>query len=49
MGLIFRLSRKGHDVTIIDNLSRRSIDKKLKVKSLTPIKQFMKELKLGTN
>ena len=40
-----RLSRKGHDVTIIDNLSRRSIDKKLKVKSLTPIKSIYERIK----
>lgn len=32
-----RLSRKGHDVSIIDNLSRRKIDRELNAKSLTPI------------
>ena len=31
------LSAAGHDVTIIDNLSRRDIDEKLGVQSLTPI------------
>lgn len=31
------LSSKGHDVTIVDNLSRRSIDIELEVDSLTPI------------
>lgn len=32
------LSRNGHDVTIVDNLSRRKIDIDLGVTSLTPIK-----------
>lgn len=31
------LSRRGHDVTIVDNLSRRKIDVELEVDSLTPI------------
>jgi len=31
------LSREGHDVTIIDNLSRRRIDEELGTSSLTPI------------
>ena len=31
------LSREGHDVTIIDNLSRRNIDNELEAGSLTPI------------
>lgn len=31
------LSKKGHDVTIIDNLSRRNIDNELESSSLTPI------------
>ncbi len=35
-----RLSRKGHDVYIVDNLSRRKIDRILKTKSLTPIKSI---------
>lgn len=32
------LSNKGHDVIIVDNLSRRKIDVELEVESLTPIK-----------
>jgi len=32
------LSRLGHDVVIVDNLSRRMIDVELEVESLTPIK-----------
>ncbi len=31
------LSKAGHDVTIVDNLSRREIDKELGIESLTPI------------
>ncbi len=31
------LSQKGHDVVIVDNLSRRNIDNELEVQSLTPI------------
>jgi UDP-sulfoquinovose synthase len=31
------LSDRGHDVTIVDNLSRRNIDNELEVTSLTPI------------
>lgn len=31
------LSARGHDVTIVDNLSRRNIDNELEVGSLTPI------------
>src|SRR3546814_19824309 len=31
------LSARGHDVTIVDNLSRRNIDNELEVASLTPI------------
>ncbi len=31
------LSRLGHDITIVDNLSRRNIDNELEVSSLTPI------------
>ena len=38
------LSSKGYDVTIVDNLSRREIDKKLKIKSLTPIKSIKTRL-----
>jgi UDP-sulfoquinovose synthase len=32
------LSDRGHNVTILDNLSRRNIDNELEVQSLTPIK-----------
>ncbi len=32
------LSDQGHDVTIVDNLSRRAIDLELEVESLTPIR-----------
>jgi UDP-sulfoquinovose synthase len=32
------LSRRGHDVIIVDNLSRRNIDVELEVESLTPIR-----------
>ena len=32
------LSDRGHDVTILDNLSRRNIDNELEVQSLTPIR-----------
>ena len=31
------LSNKGHDIFIVDNLSRRKIDLELEVNSLTPI------------
>eukprot|EP01066_Platyproteum_vivax_P014645 Platyproteum_vivax@DN6554_c0_g1_i1.p1 len=31
------LSNNGYDITIVDNLSRRAIDKELKTESLTPI------------
>lgn len=31
------LSQQGHDITIVDNLSRRNIDNELEVNSLTPI------------
>lgn len=33
------LSRQGHEVVIIDNLSRRRIDKELEIQSLTPIRE----------
>src|SRR3569833_3993431 len=32
------LSARGHEVTIVDNLSRRRIDEELEVQSLTPIR-----------
>jgi len=34
------LSKQGHDVIIVDNLSRRSIDAELEVDSLTPIQDI---------
>ena len=39
-----RLSKKGHDVFIIDNLSRRKIDRELKAQSLTPISSIEKRI-----
>ena len=41
-----RLSRKGHDVYIFDNLSRRKIDKELNASSLTPIKSIYQRIKI---
>lgn len=38
------LSKKGHQVTILDNLSRRNIDNILEIDSLTPIKPLSKRL-----
>lgn len=38
------LSDRGHDVTIIDNLSRRAIDKELGAESLTPIASIEERL-----
>ena len=39
------LSDRGHDVTIIDNLSRRAIDLELEVESLTPIRPMGERLR----
>ncbi len=39
-----RLSRRGHSVYIVDNLSRRKIDKNLGVTSLTPISSIEKRV-----
>lgn len=39
------LSDQGHDVTIVDNLSRRAIDNELSVESLTPIAPMSTRLK----
>jgi UDP-sulfoquinovose synthase len=39
------LSSRGHDVTIVDNLSRRKIDVELEVESLTPIRPVSERLK----
>ena len=40
-----RLSKRGHEVVIVDNLSRRKIDTKLKANSLTPISSINKRVK----
>ncbi|HUC59834.1 MAG TPA: NAD-dependent epimerase/dehydratase family protein [Streptosporangiaceae bacterium] len=39
------LSDRGHDVTILDNLSRRNIDNELEVQSLTPIRPISERLR----
>ncbi len=39
------LSDRGHDVTILDNLSRRNIDNELEVQSLTPIRPVGERLR----
>jgi UDP-sulfoquinovose synthase len=39
------LSKLGHDITIIDNLSRRNIDNELEAGSLTPIQPMGERLK----
>ena len=39
------LSVRGHDVTIVDNLSRRKIDVELEVESLTPIRPLSERLR----
>ncbi len=38
------LSKKGHEITIVDNLSRRKIDIDLEVSSLTPIESMSNRL-----
>jgi UDP-sulfoquinovose synthase len=40
-----KLSEKGHDVTIVDDLSKRRISKELGAESLTPIKNIDERLK----
>lgn len=40
------LSNKGHEVAIVDNLSRRKIDVELEVESLTPIKPIGERLRV---
>ena len=40
------LSKRGHDVIIVDNLSRREIDIELEVESLTPIRPIGERLKV---
>jgi UDP-sulfoquinovose synthase len=39
------LSDRGHDVTIVDNLSRRKIDIEMEVESLTPIRSIGERLR----
>lgn len=39
------LSAQGHDVTIVDNLSRRNIDNELEANSLTPIRPMGERLR----
>ncbi|QMU76614.1 NAD-dependent epimerase/dehydratase family protein [Streptacidiphilus sp. PB12-B1b] len=39
------LSDRGHDVTIVDNLSRRAIDLELEVESLTPVRPLGERLR----
>jgi UDP-sulfoquinovose synthase len=40
------LSERGHDVTIVDNLSRRKIDVDLEVQSLTPIRPIGERIRV---
>ncbi|MBT0957755.1 NAD-dependent epimerase/dehydratase family protein [Alphaproteobacteria bacterium KMM 3653] len=40
------LSKQGHDVILVDNLSRRAIDLELEVDSLTPIRPIGERLKV---
>ncbi|MGP1352761.1 MAG: NAD-dependent epimerase/dehydratase family protein [Parasphingopyxis sp.] len=40
------LSKRGHDVIIVDNLSRRKIDVELEVESLTPIRPIGERLRI---
>ncbi len=40
------LSRRGHEVAIVDNLSRRKIDVELEVESLTPIRPISERLRV---
>lgn len=40
------LSKQGHDVTIVDNLSRRQIDIELEVDSLTPIRPISERIRV---
>src|ERR1700688_367505 len=41
---VLHLSRRGHDITIVDNFSRRKIDVELKASSLTPIRPIAERL-----
>jgi UDP-sulfoquinovose synthase len=40
------LSAQGHDVTIVDNLSRRAIDVELEIESLTPIRPIGERIRV---
>lgn len=40
------LSRRGHEIIIVDNLSRRAIDLELEVESLTPIRPIGERLRV---
>ncbi|WP_298258157.1 NAD-dependent epimerase/dehydratase family protein [uncultured Litoreibacter sp.] len=40
------LSKQGHDVVIVDNLSRRAIDLELEVESLTPIRPIGERIRV---
>jgi UDP-sulfoquinovose synthase len=40
------LSDRGHDITIVDNLSRRKIDVELEVESLTPIRPIGERIRV---
>lgn len=40
------LSNRGHDVIIVDNLSRRKIDVELEIESLTPIRPISERLRV---
>jgi UDP-sulfoquinovose synthase len=40
------LSERGHDVTVVDNLSRRKIDVDLEVQSLTPIRPIGERIRV---
>lgn len=42
--LALHLSRRGYQVLIVDNLSRRAIDKELKVRGVTPIASMAERL-----
>ncbi|MFL5334489.1 MAG: NAD-dependent epimerase/dehydratase family protein, partial [Geminicoccaceae bacterium] len=42
---VLHLSARGHEVAIVDNLSRRNIDNELEVESLTPIRPMGERLK----
>ena len=40
------LSDRGHEITILDNLSRRKIDVELEVDSLTPIRPIGERIRV---